>query len=214
LLFFWVLLLVGCGGGGSGLNPSPNPTSLPDFVVDDFERPSLGGNWTIYIGDVAIINNSDLGMRSQSGPLFGLGIVAWGATVFSANQFSEGEISRDVDANSLYQVFVRRRVSDGLRYGFHWQPGTSGGEWALKRDGVTAAQVLVAVSAAKPLPGDRIRIEVRGNLLQGFHNGVKVIEVTDSVLTEAGQPGVAMNTSQVTLFPSSFFKSWTGGSLN
>src|SRR5712692_327094 len=72
LLFVWVLLLVGCGGGS---NPSPNPTPLPDFVVDDFERPSLGGNWTVYNGDAEIINNSDLGMRSQPGPLLGLGIV-------------------------------------------------------------------------------------------------------------------------------------------
>ena len=82
-------------------------TLSSDPVFDDFERDSLGSNWTIYNGDVGIVNQSDLGVITKTGPMLGLGIVAWNATVFSADQFSEGNITVDVDPNALYQVFVR-----------------------------------------------------------------------------------------------------------
>jgi len=42
--------------------------SLADPVVDDFERTALGSNWRILFGgdSVDIINNSDLGLKSNS----------------------------------------------------------------------------------------------------------------------------------------------------
>jgi hypothetical protein len=187
-------------------------TIYSDPVFDDFERDTLGNNWTIYNGDVGIVNLSDIGVITKTGPMNGLGIVAWNATIFSADQFSEGVITVDVDSNALYQVFVRRRTTDNQRYGFHWNP-VNGGQWELKRDGGPGAPVLDFVSATKPLPGDTMMIEVLDSVLKGFHNGVEVISATDSVLTNPGQPGMALNVANVTVFPTPMFEFWTGGSL-
>ena len=207
--------LTGCGGGSSS-SGSPPPPPVSDAISDDFERAALGGNWTIFNGDVAIINNSDIGVRTRTTTLLGLGIAAWSGTTFAADQFSEAVISQDVNPSADLQVFVRRRQSDGRRYGFFWQAGTSGGEWVLKLDGgAMPGIVLVTVPTAKPLPGDTIRIEVRGNSLRGFHNGQQVISATDLTLTAPGQPGVALNIARVldSALPTPMFESWGGGSL-
>ena len=213
IFFLGVLILAGCGGGDPAAPGPPPPMS--DAISDDFERAALGGNWTIFNGDVAIINNSDIGVRTRTTTLLGLGIAAWSGTTFAADQFSEAVISLDVNPSADLQVFVRRRQSDGLRYGFFWQAGTSGGEWALKLDGGMPGIVLVTVPTAKPLPGDTIRIEVQGNSLRGFHNGQQVISTMDSMLTESGQPGMALNIARVpdSALPTPMFESWRGGSL-
>ena len=102
----------------------------PDPVFDDFERVTLGNNWTVYSGDVGIINNSDIGINSKTKRL---GIVAWNTTLFSVDQFSQAVISLDKEPGILQQVFVRRRISDGQRYGFHWN-SAHGGRWGRSFD--------------------------------------------------------------------------------
>lgn len=181
--------------------------SRSDPAADDFERQALGANWVVHNGHVGIVDGRALGVLSKRGEMLGLGIVTWNAR-FSADQFSEAVIAPGIDAEALYQVFVRRRVSDRQRYGFHWYR-----EWQLKRDGGYGAPVLTTAPSARPAPGDTIRIEVVGSVIRGLHNGVEVIRATDSVLTEPGQPGVALNVAGVTSFPTPFYESWRGGSL-
>jgi hypothetical protein len=190
-----------------------------DPAYDDFERALLGDNWTIYNGDVGIVGAKDLGILSKSGPMFGLGLVTWSATTFSADQFSEIVISPDVDRKAIFQVFVRRRTGDKQRYGLHCRTIDRDGRqiaptWEIKLDGGPQGAVLAEVAARGPEAGDTIRIEVVGNGSRGFHNGVELLDATDSALTEPGEPGMALHVRWVESMPTPVYSCWRGGSLN
>lgn len=179
------------------------------LVTDDFQRTNLSP-WTIYYGDVGIVNGT-LGMRSKIATLpMKAGIVAWSGTLFGPDQFSEGTLGAIIDSNAMFQVFVRRRVSDLQRYGFHWNRGN--GTWAIKRDGGPAAPTLVSVPGVGPVAGDVLRVEVRGSVIVGYHNGVPLLTATDGVLLN-GEPGAVLHISQVTVFPMPGYASWRAGSL-
>ncbi len=188
-------------------------------VVDDFTRDLLGDDWTIYNGDVGIVNKQDVGVLSKVVELRGMGLAAWSGTACSADQFSEATISVAADARCIYQVFVRRRESDRARYGFHCVLLDADGqlnpnpEWGLKLDGVPGGTVLAAVSGPRLLPGDTLRIEARGNVIRGLHNGVELLSAWDDTLTEPGQPGIVMNVALVTSFPAPVYSCWRGGNL-
>ena len=124
-------------------------------VFDDFERTTgLGHNWTVFAGNssVGIVNGSDIGL--VSGPSL-IGISGWTANIFSADQYSEAQISSNALDSMLKQVFVRRRNSDFARYAFHWN-NAFGGRYEIKYDGVPTPQVrvLTSVPSTPPLPGD------------------------------------------------------------
>jgi hypothetical protein len=204
----------GCGDSPTGHTQtppqaSPSPPPALSQAVDDFERPLLGPNWTVYSDDVGIVNASDLGVLSRGQ----LGIAAWSASRFSADQFCEAEVSSDADLRGGVQVFVRRRSSDRQRYGFHWNPRDR--RWEIKRDGGPAAPVLVTGGGSPLAPGDTIRVEAVGTTLRGFRNGALVLTASDSVITEAGEPGIAINLNlePVARFPAPFVEIWRGGSL-
>ena len=182
-------------------------------VLDRFDRAELGGDWEVCSGEVGIVHGHDLGVLSKDAPMKGLGIVAWRATDFGADQFSEAVISPEADPKALLQVFVRRHPPDGRRYGFHWNPA-DGGRWELKLDGGPDTVVLATTPASRPAPGDTIRVEAMGNTIKGFHNGAEVVSAVDSALAGPGQPGVALNVARgVERFPAPFVRGWTGGHL-
>ena len=76
---------------------------------------------------------------------------------------------------------MRRRASDNARYGFHWNDESTF-KWEIKFDGVPTAQTRIVGSAAGTAPqlGDTLRVEARGNVIKGFHNGVEVVSATDT----------------------------------
>jgi len=193
--------------------PSPDPASAGlDPVIDEFQRDALGDNWQTYNGNAGIVNG-ELGIVNQSGPMLGLGIVAWRGGVFAADQFSEATIAPNKGPDALLQVFVRRRTSDAQRYGFHWNPDF-GGRWELKLDGGQPGVVLTTQAAPQgPGPGDVMRVEVAGQQLRGFYNGALVLEAVDASLTDPGQPGLALNVGRMARFPVAFVTRWSGGSL-
>jgi hypothetical protein len=201
------------------LNASAGTTY--NTVSDSFERSTLGANWSVALGSVDIVNNSDLGFRAASP----IGIVSWKGTVLSADHFSQGSISSNKVSNMLTQVFARRRSSDGARYGFHYanDPNTTPA-WQLKYDGVPTAQVRVLASSRSfpaPKPGDWLRIEARGSNpveIKGYLNGTLVLRATDSSSTRifSGLPGLVqrLQVNTTTTYPTAVWESWYGGSLS
>ena len=192
-------------------------------AADDFERATLGTNWTRYGGSQAeVVNGHDLGSPDPSIWCF----VVWKASSFDADQFSEVVTATGKPDSLLTQVYVRQRAADLARYGFHFNnenTTTNIPRWEIKYDGVPTAQtrILAAVPATMPAPGDTLRIEVRGTdpvVITGFHNGVRVISATDSAhqrITTTGPAGMVSRLSSGQNAPpnSPIFAAWKGGTL-
>jgi hypothetical protein len=121
-------------------------------------------------------------------------------------------------------VYVRRRTSDGARYGFGYDgdPNQENyGDWIFKYDGVagTDTRIFASTPAGQtPGPGDTLRVEVRGYALRGYLNGDLVLEGadTDSTRIADGRAGLAARWATgnaATSAPVKAFESWSGGSL-
>ena len=211
------------------------PTSTIEAVdpaFDDFENSSLNSNWKIVFGNVAIVNNSDLGLSAKSG----MGLVTWLGSTFNADQFTEAVISADKDPKMLTMVSARWRASDGARYGLAYDDDPGDGFWIIKYDGVptrhtrTVSQLHLSdqgltVEEFSPTPapqhGDTLRIEVRGSNpveIMGFHNGNLVLRAKDTASERiiAGRSSLAYRLAHesVTKYPTPAFGSWTAGSLS
>jgi len=191
------------GGGAVGLGrarPGPFPPKLS--VSDDFERASLGANWTVRYptgGDAAqvtIVGSSDLGMLNGAQAFQ---IVERTAEILKPDQWVEGVISTEGDVvNWARQIFVRRNNATLARYAFHYDndPGQPEfGLWCLKYDGVAAQNTRVfatSVPLQTPVAGDRLTLEIIDYTLRGYLNGVLVIQGTDTDSSKiaAGAPGL------------------------
>jgi hypothetical protein len=169
---------------------------------------------------VRIVASSDLGMGP--GPQ-GFFLVNWVGSVFSADQYCEATLPSDVEPGWAHMVYVRWRQSDAARYGFVYDNDSAKatfGQWIFKYDGVPPAQTRIIASAdgVQPQPGDRLRVEVRGFTLRGYHNGTMVLEATDTDGTRIsdGLTGLAArwsNGNQSTTSEVKVWESWKGGSL-
>jgi hypothetical protein len=197
----------------SGLAPA---AQAQDPACDDFERASIGSDWTqLSPVNSDIVNSSDLGS-----PDSGSCTVSWAASAFGADQWSHVVTSRDKPANVLTQVFVRRRPSDNARYGFHWNGDPGRSEWQIKYDGVPTAQTRIVASFVSPgpAPGDSLCLEVEGQTLRGYWNGVMVLSANDTApdaIVGAGPLGVVARPAQTTTVtpPTAIFESWRGGTF-
>jgi hypothetical protein len=190
-------------------------------VSDDFERASLGTNWTLYFGNgsVEIVNNSDLGFPANNSAFC---LAGWTADTFAANQFSEIIISINRPDSVATQAFVRRRSADGARYGFHWN-NNFGGRWEIKYDGVPSVQtrLLASVTGTAPIPGDTLRTEISVMTIRGYVNGTLILQVTDTAfatsnpIDSTGVPGLAfVYGATAPVFPAAIIEHWNGGDLN
>lgn len=181
--------------------------TITDPVSDNFERASLGGNWTVHNGNAAIVASSDYGASAFSG----VHIASWTGTTIIGDQVVEGTLSAGWDSRLLAQVCTRRRSADLARYAFGYDddPGfTVPPQWYIKYDGVATENTrLLAVVTGLPAvaPGDRLRFETRGTnpvVLRGYHNGILRCEASDSAADRitSGPPGLTL-------------RAWTGSSL-
>ena len=206
----------------TGTNVAP-PCDGSD-ARDDFERTVLGNTWMEWVNAECSVNGSDLVQANPSNWCY-----AVYSTTFAANQFSEAVISPDKPAQILTQVFVRQQPvgtpsGNGARYGFHYNADPGKAWWEIKYDGVVSAEtrVWMNASAPPPMPGDRIRIEVRGTnpvQIRGLHNGIELISVSDSEpqrIATTGHSGVVERPAGNSMPPmanSPVFESWCGGAL-
>lgn len=211
------------GAGGTD-GPAVVPLCDDAEAGDDFERPTLGATWMLWANSqCSIANNSDLAQASASSWCY-----AVYGTTFTADQISEGVISADKPANILTQVFVRQQPvgmpsGNGARYGFHYNADPGDAQWEIKYDGVMTAETRVwtNATAAAPVPGDRIRIEVRGTdpvEIRGLHNGIEILSVLDTApqrIAATGHSGVVeRNAGGTSALPNSpVWESWCGGGL-
>ena len=233
LVLLWAACAA-CGGGGDERSPdastaadAPSDGAGPDAapgICDDFERSALGSDWMLWANaDCTIVNDSDL---AQTDPATWCYAVY--STTFGADQFSEAVIASDKPAGILTQVFVRQQPfgvpnGNGARYGFHYNADLGQAQWEIKYDGVSSAETRRWTNAvpAAPVPGDTIRVEVRGSdpvVVVGFHNGTEVVSAMDAEpqrIAVTGHSGIVERPAGGTSPPpnSPVFESWCGGDL-
>ncbi len=218
----------GATAGAGGRGGTSGSAGSKASAADDFERSSLGPNWTIVYpnsgNQVQIIGNSDLGM--VSGPE-GFFLANWTGSTFAADQYSEVVIPLDAAPGWAYQSYVRWRASDRARYGFGLDNDPNQtqyyGKWYFKFDGVAGPETRMFgladnATGRQPGPGDTLRVEIRGYTLYGYWNGQLVLTATDTAANRIsdGVPGMAARVAtgnQAITQPAKVWESWAGGSV-
>lgn len=176
----------------------------PEASLDDFNRAdgSLGSNWTTVtsMDPLAVAGNECIGTNSGSH-----NVAYWSANSFDDDQFSEmtvgaaavgpgttywGPVVRaQVGAQSFYVMYVNNSAVGVTIY--RWQAGS-----ATQIDGGGVAPTVAT-------PGDVLRLEIVGNALTAYVNGVARATATDSTFA-SGYPGI-------NIFRDGTADNWTGG---
>lgn len=169
-------------------------------ATDDFERASLGANWTTREGTATIHNSSDF-----SGDFSGDNQAVYTATTFANDQYSESIISL-LQAGKEAQATCRSATSGAFnRYGY---AGYNTGADLYKV--VASSYTFLQATGATFAVGDTIRIEAEGSTLRGKKNGVQQgTNQTDTSLT-SGYPGAGVWHSAT---PMPEIESWAGADL-
>ena len=194
--------------------------TIDNPVKDDFERAALGGDWTVYLGNAAIVGSSNLGASAASG----IHIAGWTATTLGADQVIEARLTADPSVSLMEtQVFGRRRTSDVARYGLHYH--VFAGLWELKYDGVPTEDTRLLATdgvAAPPSAGSVLRLEIKGTgatvNIKGYHNGFLILEANDTDvdrITTAGPVGLVSRaqTGETPTYPVGLFSQFAAGTL-
>lgn len=169
--------------------------TISNPISDDFQRASLGANWTVHLGNAAIVASADWGPSAFSG----VHVSSWTGTTITGDQFSEAVLASGIHAQMQAQVYTRRRSADVARYAFHYNFEAGTPQWEIKYDGVATPDVrLLATNTTEPAhaAGGMHRIEVRGTgasiNIRGYVNGRLIIEANDTHADRitSGTPGL------------------------
>lgn len=151
-------------------------------AIDNFNRASLGANWTLTLNTMAINASTEfVGQVSVDT------IATWNADTFGDDQEAECTI-RNISANTHY-VGVAVRSSGGTGYAI----GTDGGSGATHTglfsfNGAVFTTLKDIVSTW--VAGDKIKLRFVGNVWTIFKNGIQVDTGTDSTKLTGGAPGI------------------------
>lgn len=157
---------------------------------DNFNRtdwPTLGAWWTHQGGtpSYAIVNNRAVGTGTNFDCSF------WNQEVVDDDQFSEATIGFVADTNNATRVSVRASGTSSLFNAYFLSTdGLSGSGHTFIGKFIAGALTTLQAISTTFAPGDVMRLEVEGNTLRAYKNGVQVgtDQASGSELT-TGQPG-------------------------
>ena len=165
--------------GGGGVNAS-----------DNFNRSSLGSNWTQQPGDsgTVVITGSAYCAASGSPDAFAY----WSVGTFGNDQFAQAKIQNITNWGDDAGPAVRMSASANTCYRFVWLPGTN--RWNLER--VSSGSITNLDYATFPTPqnGDIVKITAIGTSIRGYINGQLICQATDANIA-SGQPGIYVGDS-------------------
>lgn len=149
---------------------------------DNFNRASLGANWTLTLNTMAINASTDyVGQVSVDT------IATWNADVYGNDQESSVTITA-ISANTHYCGVVVRS-SGGTGYVFFTDGGSGAGHTSVQTyNGATFTNVKDIVTTFAV--NDTMKLRIQGTTWTVFKNGVQIDTGTDSTKTSGGTPGI------------------------
>ena len=172
-------------------------TGLDTFITDNFNRANetpLSGNWYSKIG-INLSNNRLVSTVSSDK------FISIKTPTISANQFSEIKII----ATPSFDFGPAVRVSSTNLTGYWLTANGDGTIILIVKFNNGALSVLSMVQSTVKL-NDIIRLEINGNVLKGYVNGIQVTTVIDNSPIASGQPGLF-------IYDTSTLDDWKGGNL-
>ena len=182
-----------------------------NFASDQWERSSLGANWTAYTATIALVGNLYPGVSAANTNAK----AGYTAKAFTANQTVELTMAPGYDTShcALASPAVRYIQSGNQRYellkiwagGVFDRPGDPD-EYVIKR-GADSNSGYIAFAAATwtLVAGDRLAItaidtDANTVTITGYYNGQQVIQGTDTSafrITSAGTPALEVSSLNV-----------------
>lgn len=173
-------------------------------VTDDFNRSSLGTNWTVDVGAIGI--NSSLYANQSAGT--GYAAMHWAADTFAANQYAETTIYLQGSSAGSIGPLVRLNGTSGYAC---LATNSTGPVSLVRLDSGTIGATLGAY-AYTAVTGDVIRLEVTDTgsrtALACKVNGTTRITHTGDTNYASGSAGIA-SLAQSRIFANS----WAGGDI-
>jgi hypothetical protein len=170
-------------------------------ATDNFNRASLGANWTAISGSSYEISASTV-VRLLSG---GNQPARWNANTFNADQYAQ--IVFTSPGTGAFGVSCRIDTGGAdTHYSFYSYSGT-GGRWLFKR--VAGAQTVLASDALGSVNGDVLRLEIVGTQVTAKINGTILFQITDSSIASGAAGMVGGGTVQTTQGDN-----WEGGNMS
>jgi len=150
------------------------------LITDNFDRTSLGSNWTTAFGSMTIVNGAYASNKSSYPQDSG---AYWNASAFSPNHYSQATLNL-TDNTSYAGVLVRGGAGSGYfcyaaQQFLFLEKMVEGGETQLATSNSYTYQA-----------GDVMRVDVYGSTIRCLINGNVKFSVSDGELT-SGYPGIA-----------------------
>jgi len=175
--------------------------------TDNFNRASLGTNWTANNGAWSIQGSVDLQETSAAAAAY---LLRRSLEAYPSAQYSQGKIvNTNASTDRGMGVGVRISTAGAVTGYFANFLGTAAGPRINKVIAGTVTN-LAAGSVTRAL-NDVVRLEVRGSVLQAYVNGILRATVDDPSVA-AGAPGFA-NELQSAAANLERYDDWEGGSL-
>jgi len=168
-------------------------------ATDDFERASLGANWTVSLGAVTIVGSSDVRGNSAGAD----SLTRWNANTFNGDHYSEVVVTTGDDDGGGPAV----RHQSGAVTCYAWMMPTTD-IWTMYE--ITAGSYAVLGAnysiAGSTNTGTTARLSVTGSTLTPSIDGGAQATRTDASITGGG-PGIGFFATTVS------FESWLGGPI-
>jgi hypothetical protein len=170
---------------------------------DNFNRASLGSNWTTITGsnDIGISSNAAVGtVNGQTSSAY------WNADTFAADQYCEVTLSLFPNITWMGPMV---RMSTSANNGYSAQAERSGSTTLkLYRTDAGSTTQIGSTYTGSVVQGDVIRIEVEGDTITLKQNGTTRVTATDSTYT-TGQAGLWIFTNST----ARTLDDWTAGNI-
>lgn len=160
---------------------------------DTFPGTSLSGNWTVDNGGFATTSNTVYPTLYNAGVV---NVAHYSGGTFTNDQTTQATLANTPNTGLVYAVGVRIGKSGAVCQGYFIDGGSTSTYSVKKFNGTNCGFSTVASSGfPTAASGDVIKIQVTGNSITVWVNGVSHGPYTDTAFPTGGAPGIVLGRS-------------------